>query len=78
MEGGETQIVAEAGSREQEAPKVPTGTLYQLSESMRRETQEIAATGLFVTVYENIDINFCNPKEIIGCHGEQQPLLSGH
>ena len=57
-----------------EGPKVPTDTLYQLSESMRQETREIAATGLFATVYDNININFCNPEEIIGRHGEQQFL----
>ena len=57
---------------EQEGPKVPTGTLYQLSESMHQETREIAATGLFVTVYDNININFHNPEEIIRCHSEQQ------
>ena len=60
---------------EQEGPKVPTGTLYQLSESMRQETREIAATGLFATVYDNININFRNPEEIIGRHGEQQSFL---
>ena len=60
--------------QESEGPKVPTGTLYQLSESMRQETREIAATGLFATIYENININFHNPEEIIGHHGEQQSI----
>lgn len=60
--------------QDSEGPKVPTGTLYQLSESMRQETREIAATGLFTTVYDNININFRNPEEIIGRHGEQQSL----
>jgi hypothetical protein len=59
-----------SNSTEKEAPKVPTGTLYQLSEHMRQETQKVAATGLFVTVYDNININFPNPEEIIGRHGE--------
>jgi hypothetical protein len=61
--------------QDSEAPKVPTGTLYQLSESMQQETREIAATGLFATVYDNININFRNPEEILGRHGEQQILV---
>lgn len=60
----------EGNSTEKEALKVPTGTLNQLSKYMREETQILAATGLFVTVYDNININFPNPEEIIGRHGE--------
>ena len=67
---------AEGSSPEKDAPKVPTGTLYQLSESMRQETRKVAATGLFATVYDNININFRNPEEIIGRHGEQPLSLS--
>jgi hypothetical protein len=51
-------------------PAAHTGTLYQLSNSMREKTRELAATGLYVTVYDNININFRNPEQIIGHHGE--------
>ena len=46
-----------------------TGTLLQLSESMREKTQEIAATGLFGVVYDNINIDLRNAEEIVGRHG---------
>ena len=46
-----------------------TGTLHQLSESMRSRTRELAATGLFSVVYDNININFRNAEQIVGRHG---------
>ncbi|KIM41147.1 hypothetical protein M413DRAFT_72593 [Hebeloma cylindrosporum] len=64
--------IAAGDLMEEETPKVPTGTLYQLSASMREETRKIAATGLFATVYDNININFRNPEEIIGRHDTQE------
>ena len=72
----EGEELVEGSSMEKDAPKVSTGTLYQLSKSMRQETWKVAATGLFATVYDNININFHNPEEIIGRHGEQPPSLS--
>jgi hypothetical protein len=65
----------ECSLTEKDVSKVPTGTLYQLSEYMRQETRKVAATGLFATVYDNININFRNPEEIIGRHGEQPHSL---
>jgi hypothetical protein len=46
-----------------------TGTLHQLSDSMRSRTRELAATGLFSVVYDNININFRNAEQIVGRHG---------
>ena len=46
-----------------------TGTLHQLSNSMRSRTREVAATGLFSVVYDNININFRNAEQIVGRHG---------
>ena len=46
-----------------------TGTLHQLSESMREKTQDIAATGLFGVVYDNINIDLRNAEQIVGRHG---------
>jgi len=46
-----------------------TGTLHQLSDSMRSRAREIAATGLFSMVYDNININFRNAEQIVGRHG---------
>jgi hypothetical protein len=33
-----------------------TGTLHQLSDSMREKARELASTGLYGTVYDNINI----------------------
>ncbi|KAF8172686.1 hypothetical protein BJ912DRAFT_1024993 [Pholiota molesta] len=49
-----------------------TGTLHQLSESMRQEARNIAAEGLFATVYDNINMNFNNAEQIIGRHDTQE------
>jgi len=49
-----------------------TGTVYQLSDSMRSRARELAATGLFSVVYDNVNINFRNPEQIIGRHGMPQ------
>ena len=46
-----------------------TGTLHQLSESMREKTREIAMTGLFGVVYDNINIDLRNAEQIVGRHG---------
>jgi hypothetical protein len=46
-----------------------SGTLHQLSDSMRIEARQIAATGLFSVVYDNININMRSPEQIIGRHG---------
>ena len=46
-----------------------TGTLHQLSESMRSQTRQIAATGLYLVVYDNINIQLRTAEQIIGRHG---------
>ena len=46
-----------------------TGTLHQLSESMRNQARQIAATGLYLVVYDNINIQLRTAEQIIGCHG---------
>ena len=46
-----------------------TGTLHHLSDSLRRRTRNIAATGLYSTVYDNINMMFRNAEQIIGRHG---------
>ena len=46
-----------------------TSTLRQLSTSMREKAREIAATGLFGTVYDNININFSVAEQVVGRHG---------
>lgn len=46
-----------------------SGTLHQLSDSMRLEAREIAATGLFSVVYDNININVKSAEQIVGRHG---------
>lgn len=46
-----------------------SGTLRQLSDSMRARARVIAATGLYSTVYDNINMMFRNAEQIIGRHG---------
>lgn len=46
-----------------------TSTLRQLSTSMREKAREIAATRLFGTVYDNININFSVAEQVVGHHG---------
>jgi hypothetical protein len=36
---------------------------------MREKTQEIAVTGLFGVVYDNINIDLRNAEQIVGRHG---------
>lgn len=45
------------------------GTLHQLSLSMRLDAREIAATGKFCIVYDNININMRSAEQILGRHG---------
>ena len=52
-----------------------TGTLCQLSGSMRARARVIAATGLYSTVYDNINMMFRSAEQIIGRHGVS--LISG-
>jgi len=46
-----------------------TGTLDQLSDSMHSKARELAVTGLFSVVYDNINLHFGNAEQIISCHG---------
>lgn len=47
-----------------------TGTVYQLSDSMRERSRQLAATGLYAEDYDNININFRSGEQIVGRHGE--------
>jgi hypothetical protein len=46
-----------------------TGTLHQLSESLRTNIRSIASTGLYSIVYDNINMMFRNAEQIVGRHG---------
>ena len=46
-----------------------TGTLHQLSESIRTQARQIAAKGLYLVVYDNINIQLRSAEQIIGRHG---------
>ncbi|KAH9481963.1 hypothetical protein JR316_0006493 [Psilocybe cubensis] len=52
--------------------KKRTGTLYQLSESARLLARKIAATGLFSTNYDNVNMRMHNTEQIIGRHDSQE------
>jgi hypothetical protein len=46
------------------------GTLLQLSDSMRSQARELASTGLFSVVYDNINIDLPVAEQTIGRHGK--------
>ncbi|KAJ3516532.1 hypothetical protein NMY22_g14184 [Coprinellus aureogranulatus] len=46
----------------------PSAALY----SVRKKAREIAATGLYAIVYDNININFANAEQILGRHDTQE------
>ena len=46
-----------------------TGTLHQLSDSLRANTRYLASTGLYSIVYDNINMMFRNAEQIVGRHG---------
>jgi hypothetical protein len=52
-----------------------SGTLRQLSDSMCAQAWQIAATGLYSNVYDNINMMFRSPEQIIGHHGTSSILL---
>ncbi|KIK02511.1 hypothetical protein K443DRAFT_6141 [Laccaria amethystina LaAM-08-1] len=49
-----------------------SGTLRQLSDSMCAQAWQIAATGLYSNVYDNINMMFRSPEQIIGHHDTQE------
>lgn len=63
---GELQL---EGNASLDAVVTCTGTLHQLSESMRARARQIAATGLYLIVYDNINIQLRTAEQIIGRHG---------
>lgn len=46
-----------------------TGTVYQLSDSMRERARRLAATGLYAETYDNVNLNYKNAEQILGRHG---------
>ncbi|KAF9501682.1 hypothetical protein BDN71DRAFT_1537252 [Pleurotus eryngii] len=51
---------------------VGIGTLHKLSATARDEAREVAQTGLYVTVYDNINFMSHTPEQIIGRSDTQQ------
>jgi len=60
------------GREPEQIPCQRTGTLHQLSDAMRAEAWEIAKTGLFGTVYDNINMNLRSAEQVVGRHGMSQ------
>ncbi|KAF8177453.1 hypothetical protein BJ912DRAFT_856950 [Pholiota molesta] len=71
-----TNLVTRIKRRIRQGEEAPvseqSGTLHQLSDSMRREAHQIATTGLFCVVYDNININVRSAEQIIGRHDSQE------
>jgi hypothetical protein len=69
---------APPGIMSSESESIPlsrySGTLRQLSDSMRARARQIAATGLYSIVYDNINMMFRSPEQIIGRHGASSTL----
>lgn len=55
---------------------VGIGTLHKLSATARDEAREVAQTGLYVTVYDNINFMSRTPEQIIGRSGKRRYLTS--
>ncbi len=71
LEEAETRAVSEEGgaqASQKEAPRY-SGTLRQLSSSVRTKTRSIAAVGLYGGVFDNINIMYRAPEQVIGRHG---------
>lgn len=66
LEASTTKMESDARAS---SPSLYYGTLHQLSESMHAQARVIAATGLYSTVYDNINMMFCSAEQIIGRHG---------
>ncbi|KIY43271.1 hypothetical protein FISHEDRAFT_68152 [Fistulina hepatica ATCC 64428] len=54
-----------------------SGTLRQLSASMRNATRDVAATGLYGLVYDNINMMFKNAEQVVGRHDSQENGTAG-
>lgn len=68
--GTVTELPLEAEVDTSSKPSVSlTGTLPQLSEAMRARAREVASSGLFASVYDNINYQFKNSEQVIGRHG---------
>lgn len=48
------------------------GILHQLSESVRAKARQIAKTGVYGIVYDNINFNYANAEQILGRHDTQE------
>jgi hypothetical protein len=55
-------------------PPQYTGTLRQLSQSMRANARSIAANMPYSVVYDNINMMFRNSEQIVGRHGKLHRL----
>jgi hypothetical protein len=72
IEGATTEIDSES-----DPSSCYSGTLRQLSGSMRARARVIAATGLYSTVYDNINMMFRSAEQIIGRHGMSLHFAGG-
>ena len=68
IDAPETQRPGEGGEDKGSTCSSFTGTLHQLSESLRTNIRSIASTGLYSIVYDNINMMFCNAEQIVGHH----------
>jgi hypothetical protein len=66
-----TEVQVALASESNSNSRVKTGTLRQLSDAMRTRAREIAATGLYMVVYDNINIQLRTGEQVIGHHGTQ-------
>jgi hypothetical protein len=51
------------------------GTLRQLSSNMRTLARGVATTGLYAVAFDNINIGFRSPEQIVGRHGTKLYIL---
>ena len=71
----EEETLTTSSKRKKKRKKRSPGTLYELSQACRETARTVASTGLFVSVYDNINLMFRVAEQILGRKSEQKPRI---
>lgn len=75
-DGGDTVVATDNKEPAKSKPKKRTlGTLFQLSAACRTSARQVGSTGLFVTVYDNINMMVRVAEQVLGRKSELAPHL---
>jgi hypothetical protein len=61
-------------TKKKKCSKCSPGTLYELSQACCKTARRVASTGLFVSVYDNINLMFRVAEQILGRTSKRQKL----